>query len=73
MDWQQLVVYLIVAAAALYLAWGALRKKRAGCGGCGSCASASAPPESPKVELVQLDPAPRPIETEDSRRQARVR
>jgi len=58
MQWDQLLVYLIVAAAALYLAWTYLRKrKQSGCGGCES-ACGSTPKQNGKPQLVQLELTP---------------
>jgi hypothetical protein len=59
---EQILVYLIVAAAALYLLRGAFaRRKNAGCGGCHGCPSSSAAPEEtpPEPELVQIELTPR--------------
>jgi hypothetical protein len=55
---QDIIVYLIVAAAAIYLArtvWSALIGGKSGCNSCGSnCASQSkSTPAAPK--LVQID------------------
>ena len=61
MDWQQLLVYLIVAAAALYL-WRQYAVKRSGCGGCGTsgCGTKRKTAEAPREpELIQLELAPR--------------
>ena len=61
--WDQLLVYLIVALAALYLARQAFGKRRGGCatgGGCSGCPSSQAsPPPDVKSELVQLELTPR--------------
>lgn len=62
MDWQQILVFLIVAGAAVYL-WRqyAASRRRSGCGSCGGCGSARAansPPRS-EPELVQLELTPR--------------
>jgi attachment p12 family protein len=62
MDWQQGLVYLIVAGAALYLLRGYFRRgKKAGCGGCNSCPGATPPGEetSSPPSLVQLEVPPR--------------
>ncbi|MCC2668061.1 MAG: hypothetical protein K0Q72_532 [Armatimonadetes bacterium] len=64
MDWQQLLVYLIVAAAALYLWRRSRRKSSAGCGGCGTAggcgSSRTASTETPQEpELIQLELTPR--------------
>jgi len=62
MDWQQLIVFLIVAAAATYL-WrrSVASRHKSGCGGCGGCGSArqTAAEPRPEPELVQLQLAPR--------------
>lgn len=66
MDWQQAIVFLIVAAAAAYL-WRqyAASRSRSGCGGCGGCGSARAaapegyPAPRSEPELVQLELTPR--------------
>ena len=55
---QEIIVYLIVAVAALYLArsvWGALAGGKSGCNSCGSnCgAQSKSTPTAPK--LVQID------------------
>lgn len=48
-DWQNLIVLLIVAAAAVYvarLAWTSIVAKRANaCGGCRNCATSEKTPE----------------------------
>ena len=43
MDWQQWLVYLIVAGAALYLARGYFRKGKSGCGGCSAPRTGAGP------------------------------
>ena len=60
MDWQQILVIVIVALAALYLArgyWG--KRKKAGCGGCEGCptttTAATPPAVKPPIQLVQLE------------------
>jgi len=62
MDWQQLIVFLIVAAAAAYL-WRryAASRSQSGCGGCGGCGGARpvAKESGPEPELVQLQLTPR--------------
>lgn len=62
MDWQQLIVFLIVAAAAAYL-WRkyAANRSQSGCGGCGGCGNARAAVQEsrPEPELVQLQLTPR--------------
>lgn len=63
MDWQQIIVFLIVATAAAYL-WrrSVAGRKQSGCGGCGGCGSAKATatsPSRPEPELIQLDLGPR--------------
>lgn len=57
--WDQILVYLIVAAAALYLARQFLGKRKRGCdtGGCSGCPATSA--GETKSELVQLEMRPR--------------
>lgn len=59
--WDQLLVYLIVALAALYLARQAFGKRRGGCAtGCSGCPSnQTSPPPEVKSELVQLELTPR--------------
>ena len=63
MDWQQPLVYVIVAAAALYLWRQYAGKKRSGCGGCGTsggCGSGSSVEKArPEPELIQLELKPR--------------
>lgn len=57
--WDQWLVYLIVAAAALYVLSGTLRRKGSACGGgtCGGCSAQRS--EAPvKSELIQIEPAP---------------
>ena len=60
MDWQLVVVALVVAAASLYLArqsWRAWSGKKAGCGSC-SCKpppGASAAPPAGQVALIPSD------------------
>lgn len=51
--WDQLAVYLIVVAAAVYLARGWFGRRRSGCGGCNSCGDK---PEAPEPQpLVQIE------------------
>ena len=73
MSWDQLLVYLIVAGAAVFLVRGFFIKKKRGCGDCGSnCGPADAkkqdgsdPTASP---LVQLEiPARKPDHTQRDR------
>ena len=59
-DWQNLIVLLIVATAASYLAalaWPrASARKQTGCGSCGSCpASVDAPQEPAPWQLITVD------------------
>jgi hypothetical protein len=55
MSWDQILVYVIVAGAALYLLLGSFRKrKKAGCGGCHSCPGDTAPQQQ-EPPLVQLE------------------
>ncbi|MBI3910715.1 MAG: FeoB-associated Cys-rich membrane protein [Armatimonadetes bacterium] len=61
MDWQQIIVYLVVAGAALYLLRGCFgRRPKSGCGGCGMCGKAGC--ANPKCEapgsLIHLGPRP---------------
>jgi hypothetical protein len=60
MDWQQVIVFLIVAAAAVYL-WRRNTASRggSGCGGCGKCAATPQAAAKPTPELIQLDLGPR--------------
>lgn len=60
MGWDQILVYLIVAAAGLYLASGYFgKRKKTGCGtGCGDCPASPAEPKKPLVDLVQLETRP---------------
>jgi len=55
--WDQLLVFLIIGLAALYLARGFFGKKKGGCGGCANAGCAKPTPEPP-AQLVQLDAAP---------------
>ena len=57
MDWQQILVFLIVAAAAAYLARGYFR--RGAKGGCGGCPAGKPQAEDPGADLVQIELAPR--------------
>lgn len=58
-DWQTIIVIVIVSLAALYLVWRgaqAMIRKRSGCGSCGSCPSNEqaanvAPGGKPLVQL----------------------
>ncbi|MFN3648674.1 MAG: FeoB-associated Cys-rich membrane protein [Armatimonadota bacterium] len=63
MPWDQILVFLIVAAAAVYLVW-LQRRKKSGCGGCSQACGTPArtgEPASPAAEeLVQIDASPRP-------------
>jgi hypothetical protein len=61
MDWQQLLVYLIVATAAAYLLVRHLAhraRQSTGCGGCSSCPASREPQSAPEPpqNLVQIDP-----------------
>lgn len=61
MDWQQIVVFLIVGCAAAYL-WRrqAASRGRSACGGCGGCGGKQpAAPAPRQPELVQLELTPR--------------
>jgi hypothetical protein len=63
MGWDQIFVYLIVAAAAAYLAWRNFgRRSKGSCGGCNACPGASTAPkaEPPASPLVQLELKPPP-------------
>jgi hypothetical protein len=55
--WDQLLVYLIVAAAALYLARAYSGRRKSGCGGCesGCAAPAESPHRTEEPELIQLE------------------
>ena len=57
MPLDQLLVFLIIAAAAAYLVWRSRRRK----GGCGSCSSGDGcgAPKPESDRLVQLDTRPR--------------
>lgn len=60
LPWDQIAVWVIVAAAAAYLGRDWVRKRRAG--GCGGCAAACKPPPTAKPEpphLIQLEAPPR--------------
>lgn len=66
MDWQTVVVALIVATAVAYLgtvAWrvvlGALGRKSACATGCGSCSAKESRPSVPGPALVRLTRSPR--------------
>jgi hypothetical protein len=59
MDWQQPLVYLIVAGAALYLAWLWRGRKRGACGGCPSSCGGEGSGKAEPAVLVQLEVAPR--------------
>jgi hypothetical protein len=57
---EQILVYVIVAAAVLYLLRNAFaRRKKAGCGGCHGCPSAAPEPPAHESELVQIELTPR--------------
>ena len=60
MDWQQILVFVIVAGAVFYLARGYFGRKKGACGGCSTCPSTAASDESvsSRTQLVQLDLAP---------------
>lgn len=58
MAWQTLIVVLLVAAAAAYLArvaWQSLARRRAAaCGGCGSCQAGAANEPTVQVTIQSL-------------------
>ena len=54
----QLLVYVIVAAAAAYLTLRTFRKKPGSCGGCDGCPSDTPAAES-RSELIQLELPPK--------------
>jgi hypothetical protein len=59
MPWDQILVYVIVAGAVLYLAWSSFAsRKTAGCGGCARCPGVPAEPPKPRGDLVQIEPGP---------------
>ena len=54
--WDQILVYVIVAAAAAYLARGFFRaRKKAGCGGCERCPDETPQEGAPPSDLVQIE------------------
>jgi hypothetical protein len=55
--WDQILVYLIITAAAAYLIRGFFFKKKGACGGCSNCPAPKAEPKRP--DLVQIEPGPR--------------
>jgi hypothetical protein len=59
MDWQQLLVYAIVAGAAAYMVRRQFRRA-GGCGGCNSCETDKTPSSAAKPPLVQLELGPPP-------------
>jgi hypothetical protein len=63
MPWDQILVYAIILAAALYLARGLFRRAKSDAcgGGCHGCGPTTQPNvgEAPKSDLVQLDVIPR--------------
>jgi hypothetical protein len=63
MHFDEAIVFLIVAAAAAYLARRAIRRRQEpGCGGCGSCPGAGAAPKPEPAggsDLIQLELTPR--------------
>jgi hypothetical protein len=68
--WDQWLVYLIVAAAALYVARGFFSRRRSACGGCSGCPAAEKSPRPAVSDLVQIEPArPRPPDASASRRE----
>jgi hypothetical protein len=58
MHWDQILVYLIILAAAAYLIRGFFFKKKGACGGCSN--NCHVPEAKPKhSDLVQIEPGPR--------------
>jgi hypothetical protein len=62
MPWDQILVYAIIAAAALYLARGLFRRAKGdSCGGCHGCGSTKEPNlnGTSRSDLIHLDVTPR--------------
>jgi len=55
--WQDITVALLIAAAAVYLLWRWLRRRRGSA--CGSCEGCDAVPSAHERQLVQLTPPSR--------------
>lgn len=60
MGWDQVLVYFIVIAAALYLLRRSLTRRRSGCDtGCGNCPVTTPEPKQPPAGLIQIETKPR--------------